>query len=108
MGGGTVVDGRAALREVHALARCLQTAAAQHAEPQAELMALVWGPRFDRSHALELLAHPACSAAPAQAVAWLSVAADRFDALPAAAQARWRMRIQPRRQASYLPKSDNA
>jgi hypothetical protein len=98
MGGGTVADGRAALREVHALARCLKAAAARHAEPQAELMALMWGPRFDRRHAMELLAHhPQCSALPPQTVAaWLAAAADRFDALPASAQARWRMQVRPR------------
>jgi hypothetical protein len=94
-------------RDVHALARCLQTAAAQHAEPQAELMALVWGPRFDRHHALALLAHPACSDAPAQAKAWLTVAADQFDALPATAQARWRMRIQPRRPVGLVSSSSD-
>lgn len=58
-------------------------------EPAAELLALVWGPRFDREHAQYL----AQSATPGQAAGLqhaLVLAADSFDRLPAPRQQRLR------------------
>jgi len=69
---------------------------AQAQDPAAELLALVWGPRFDREHVHDLLrgAPPAAVAAgPA-----LLQAADHFDGLSAARQQRLRQLI--RRHAS--------
>lgn len=60
---------------------------AHSTEPHAELLALVWGPRFDRDHALSL-AGAAGLAMPA-----LEHAAREFDALPGAAQRRLRSLI---------------
>ncbi len=60
--------------------------------PHAELMAMVWGPRFDREHAMGLwagLAHPHSSAA-LPALQALLCAADSFDALAAPEQQRLR------------------
>lgn len=64
-------------------------------DPHAELLALVWGPRFDREHALGLWArlsrrHPgeAMPVLPA-----LLAAADQFDALATPAQHRLRRLI---------------
>lgn len=57
-------------------------------DPHDELMSLVWGPRFDREHALGLLARqPAAAACTLPA---LLAAADHFDALHARAQGRLR------------------
>ena len=57
-------------------------------EPAAELLALVWGPRFDREHAQ----HLALSAAHDQSTLHqvLAQAADTFDRLPAPRQQRLR------------------
>lgn len=53
-------------------------------EPATDLLALVWGPRFDREHALTLLARlPQADAGWASAVLAFG---DRFDALPPACQ----------------------
>lgn len=64
-------------------------------DPHAELMALVWGPRFDREHALGLWAGLS-RRQPVEALpvlpALLSVA-DRFDALTAPMQHRIRRLI---------------
>ena len=65
-------------------------------EPAAELLALVWGPRFDREHARHLAQlathnHSALHHA-------LGQAADTFDRLPAARQHRLRQLL--RSQAS--------
>ncbi len=60
-------------------------------QPHEELLALVWGPRFDRVHALGLAAHQ-----PAQAARTLSAllsAADCFDTLAADGQQRLRRLI---------------
>ena len=62
-----------------------------YAEPHAEVMALVWGPRFDREHALGLVARQPQHAA--RALPALLEAADRFDALHAPAQRRLRQMI---------------
>lgn len=60
-------------------------------DPHAELLALVWGPRFDRQHARGLIAHQA-SAAPALLHSVMSLA-DRFDHLPGVQQQRLRQLI---------------
>jgi len=71
------------------------TLLAEVESPHDELLALVWGPRFDREHALGLWARFS-RRQPAQAVhtlpAILSVA-DRFDGLDARAQQRLRRLI---------------
>lgn len=65
-------------------------------EPAAELLALVWGPRFDREHAQ----HLAQSATHNHSVLHhaLAQAADTFDRLPAPRQQRLRQLL--RHQAS--------
>ena len=60
-------------------------------QPHDELLALVWGPRFDREHALGLVARQPAHAA--LALPALLQAADRFDALHAPAQRRLRQMI---------------
>ncbi|MDP3226613.1 MAG: hypothetical protein Q8N13_01395 [Acidovorax sp.] len=60
-------------------------------EPHDELMSLVWGPRFDREHALGLLARQPQAAA--HTLPALLAAADHFDALHAPAQGRLRRLI---------------
>lgn len=61
------------------------------ADPHDELMSLVWGPRFDREHALGLVARQ--PAAAAQTLPALLDAADHFDKLHAGAQGRLRKLI---------------
>ena len=64
-------------------------------DPHAELMALVWGPRFDREHALGLWAGLS-RRQPVEALPVLPVllaVADRFDALTAPMQHRIRRLI---------------
>lgn len=61
------------------------------ASPHEEWMSLVWGPHFDREHALRLLAgRPAAAAA---ALPEVMAAADRFDALALEAKRRVRRLI---------------
>lgn len=60
-------------------------------DPHDELMSLVWGPRFDREHALGLLARQPQAAA--HTLPALLAAADHFDALHAPAQGRLRRLI---------------
>ncbi len=60
-------------------------------EPAAELLALVWGPRFDREHA-RTLAQSVAQDRPALHDA-LAQAADDFDRLPARRQQRLRQLI---------------
>lgn len=70
-------------------------------EPHDELMSLVWGPRFDREHALGLVARQ-----PAEAVVALPAllaAADAFDALRIPAQRRLRDLIRRHRALSLVP-----
>ena len=55
------------------------------ADPRSEVQALIWGPRFDREHALGLLA-----ALPPGAAAALIATADRYDALSTRQQQRLR------------------
>jgi hypothetical protein len=57
-------------------------------DPHAELLALVWGSRFDREHAHGLLARQ--PGLPPQAWQTLASAADSFDRLPAPRQQRLR------------------
>lgn len=85
----------AAQEPLHRLARDLRAHGpallAGMPQPHDELLALVWGPRFDREHALGLVARQ-----PEQAVRSLPAlleAADRFDALHAPAQRRLRQMI---------------
>lgn len=69
-------------------------------EPHDELLTLLWGPRFDRDHALALwagLSNQPSAADPAVSARWwhdllqdVWRAADRFDALPAPIQHRLR------------------
>jgi hypothetical protein len=65
-------------------------------EPAAELLALVWGPRFDREHAQILAQSVAHNQSVLQCV--LAQAADTFDRLPAPRQQRLRQLL--RNQAS--------
>ena len=70
-------------------------------DPHAELMALVWGPRFDREHALGLWAGLS-RREPVEALPVLPVllsVADRFDALAAPVQHRLRRLIARHRAA---------
>lgn len=60
-------------------------------DPHDELMSLVWGPRFDREHALGLIAQQPQVAA--QALPALLAAADHFDALHPVVQGRLRRLI---------------
>lgn len=64
-------------------------------DPHAELLAMVWGPRFDRQHALDLWARLSHQK-PAEALPVLPAllaAADRFDALGTPVQHRLRRLI---------------
>jgi hypothetical protein len=80
---------------LHSLARDLRAHGpvllAGMPQPHDELLALVWGPRFDREHALGLMARQPQHAA--RALPALLEAADRFDALHASAQRRLRQMI---------------
>ena len=80
---------------LHRLARDLRTYGpvllAGMPAPHDELLTLVWGPRFDREHALGLVARQ--PAHTALALPALLQAADRFDALHASAQRRLRQMI---------------
>jgi hypothetical protein len=73
-------------------------------DPHAELMALVWGPRFDREHALGLWAGLS-RRQPVEALPVLPVllsVADRFDALTAPVQHRIRRLIARHRSSQVL------
>ena len=75
--------------------------------PHDELMSLVWGPRFDREHALGLLARQ--PSAGLSALPALLAAADTFDALQVAAQRRLRELIRRHRVLSLSePGMDDA
>ena len=77
-GGSTAADGASALT-------CWLGALAEASEdPATEMLALVWGPRFDREHALALLAR--LPRADGECVREIHALADRFDALPPAGQ----------------------
>lgn len=85
----------AAHAPLHSLARDLRAHGpmlfAGTTQPHEELLTLVWGPRFDREHALGLVARQPQHAA--RALPALLEAADRFDALHAPAQRRLRQMI---------------
>lgn len=77
------------LRPLFSIARSLgPVLLASAQEPVAEMLALVWGPRFDREHAL-VLAQEAAQNRPAVDQS-LAQAADHFDQLPAPRQQRLR------------------
>jgi len=80
---------------LHSLARDLRAHGpvllAGMPQPHEELLTLVWGPRFDREHALGLMARQPAHAA--LTLPALLQAADRFDALHAPAQRRLRQMI---------------
>jgi hypothetical protein len=88
-----------ALSPVHDLAQQVRSHGpallAAASDPHAELMAMVWGPRFDREHAMALWAglpqHKPGTALPVLQA--LLSAADRFDTLAAPAQHRLRLLI---------------
>ncbi len=83
------------IRELFASVRALgPTLLESTTEPAAELLALVWGPRFDREHAL----HLAQSAAQNRRVLdqALVLAADTFDRMPARRQQRLRQILRHR------------
>lgn len=74
-------------------------------DPHAEWLAMIWGPRFDREHALDWWARLS-RRRPADAIPVLPVllwAADRFDGLPAAAQHRLRRLLVRHRAGQALP-----
>ncbi len=64
-------------------------------DPHDELLALVWGPRFDREHALGLITRQ--GQMPPQALHGVLAVADRYDGLGLAAQRRLRRLIQRHR-----------
>ena len=85
MAGGTAADPAAALRG------CFAALAGVSEDPAADVLALVWGPRFDRVHALSLLAR-----LPRADGAWvhaLHTLGDRFDAMPPGAQGALRQQV---------------
>ncbi len=85
----------AAHEPLHSLARDLRAHGpvllAGMPQPHEELLTLVWGPRFDREHALGLVARQPAHAA--LTLPALLQAAERFDALHASAQRRLRQMI---------------
>jgi len=94
-----------ATTSLHALTSPLRTHGAVlfdgYPEPHAEVMALVWGPRFDREHAQALLQRrPACAA---QVLPTVQHAADQFDQLGSDEQRRVRQLI-----ARHRSRWDNA
>ena len=72
---------------LHALKHQFPQLVAHADDPHAEALALVWGPRFDREHAQALAVRAGLALQP------LELAACEFDALPGAAQQRWRTLI---------------
>jgi hypothetical protein len=78
MVGGTVAE------QVRASPAWVEALAAATSDPVAEMLGLIWGPRFDREQALALLARlPRCDSALAHA---MHAFAERFDALPCSDQ----------------------
>lgn len=71
--------------ELASAVRSLVPALGATGDARVELLALVWGPRFDREHGLALAAQ-----LPSMPVAALHAAADRFDRLPHGQQQRLR------------------
>ena len=93
------VPTRAAAGTVTGLARAwrrLGPALLAHVdEPHDELLTLLWGPQFDRQHALRLCGDATLAASTSARVWWpaLMQTADEFDALPPAAQQRARRAV---------------
>lgn len=94
-----------AMQPVHRLTQGLRTHGQQLLAgldaPHDELMSLVWGPRFDRGHAMGLVARSpgvAASVLPA-----LLDAADHFDQMQGTAQARLRRMILRHRALAASP-----
>ncbi len=90
MAGGTAPE-RPVRRRVSDWRRGVQLVGHLAADPQDELLAMLWGPRFDREQALSLLARWPRTATTALHV--VRQAADRWDALPAYRQAWLRRRL---------------
>jgi hypothetical protein len=85
MAGGSPADPAAALLG------CFAALAGVSEDPGADVLALVWGPRFDRVHALSLLARlPRADGDWANA---LHALGERFDALPPGAQGALRQQV---------------
>ncbi len=84
-----------AMRPVHQLAQGLRAHGWQLfsdlEDPHDELMSLVWGPRFDRDHAMGLVARAPSAAA--SVLPALLDAANSFDQMHGVAQARLRRLI---------------
>ena len=91
---------------LHSLARDLRAHGpvllAGMPQPHDELLALVWGPRFDREHALGLVARQPAEAA--VALPALLAAADTFDALHLPVQRRLRDLIRRHRALRAEPR----
>lgn len=85
MAGGVAADPAAALRG------WLEALAGVSEEPAADMLALVWGPSFDREHALSLLAR--LPRADAEWVHAMQAFGEHFDALPPAGQRALRREI---------------
>lgn len=96
------------LQPIHHLAQSARAHApallAGAQDPHAELMALVWGPRFDREHAQGLLA--AMPQPEPAIIQTLEQAATQFDRLALAQQQRVRQLIR-RHFLSHLGRWDN-
>lgn len=97
----TASQGCAATRDLARRARAHgELLLAGAASPHEEWMSLVWGPLFDREHALRLLAsRPAAAAA---ALPEVMAAADRFDGLAMEAKRRVRRLILRHEQRSGM------
>jgi hypothetical protein len=93
-----------ALAPVHHLAQQVRaygpTLLAAASDPHAELLTMVWGPRFDREHAMGLWARLPQQQAAATLQALLSTA-DRFDTLATPTQQRLRQLILRHRAAGH-------
>ena len=97
------------LQPIHHLARSARAHApallAGAQDPHAELMALVWGPRFDREHAHNLLAQ--LNQPEPAIIRTLEQVARQFDSLAQAQQQRVRQLIR-RHSLSHFGQWDNA
>jgi hypothetical protein len=87
MAGGTAAE-RPLRRRVSGWRRGIELVGHLADDPPGELMAMLWGPRFDREQAMALLVRWPRAATTALHV--MQQSADRWDALPAARQARLR------------------
>ena len=76
--------------ELASAVRSLAPALRAAGDPRVELLALVWGPHFDREQGLALAAQLPCAP-----VAALQAAAERFDRMPQGQQQRLRRLLAP-------------